>query len=612
MIASTLRSPARLARGFGVTALIVLALPAWAADFEVENLRLDLGAFVVAAPKLTVKGSSLEREAFVSLFNAGTGEGAVARTGRLNAAEISAPELTIEQSFGPQRQVTTYRDIRLGDIRDGRIGAGGAASGTITVTGAEPGPMKGELKRFSFEAFDMRQLARVFTERAKPGVEEPMLPIFGRFDQDGYALDMGQTGKISVGKMSGRDFKARVGDEPLGEILSRIVAQAEADQKAFRDPKAKRDPAQAEADKRMALSMLSLFDSMDYGSGEVRDITMNIKAPPKPGDAPVPFDMRVTRIAYGEDTPAKSGYVMEGFEFAGGGAKGVIDSLSYSGFAFGPALKGLKELLAKPDADFDTADYRKLIPTLGTMRMTGLSVDAPRPGKPGQPALQPIRVGLGTFELKAQDQLNGVPTKLTLTIDKLTAPVTEGPSNPAAKDLIAMGYKALDLSAKLDLAWDAARNELAIRTLSFGGADMAQFEASGTLGNVTKDLFSSDLALAQVAALGATARNLEAKLRNFGLIEKVIENEARKAKRKPEELRREYAMMASLGLAAILGPSDAAKALTAAVARFAAQPGTLTVQANAKSGGGLGLADVLTMGDPTEIFDKIDLKANAE
>ena len=59
-------------------------------------------------------------------------------------------------------------------------------------------------------------------------------------------------------------------------------------------------------------------------------------------------------------------------------------------------------------------------------------------------------------------------------------------------------------------------------------------------------------------------------------------------------------------------PSDAAKALTAAVSRFAAKPGTLTVQASAKSTSGLGLADVLTIADPTEIFDKIDLKANAE
>ena len=111
--------------------------------------------------------------------------------------------------------------------------------------------------------------------------------------------------------------------------------------------------------------------------------------------------------------------------------------------------------------------------------------------------------------------------------------------------------------------------------------------------------------------LGATARGLQVKLQNFGLVEKLIENEARKSKRKAEEVRQQYAMIANLGLAAILGPSDAAKALTAAVSRFVAKPGTLNVAASAKSQTGLGLADVITMTEPTEIFDKIDLKADA-
>lgn len=115
-----------------------------------------------------------------------------------------------------------------------------------------------------------------------------------------------------------------------------------------------------------------------------------------------------------------------------------------------------------------------------------------------------------------------------------------------------------------------------------------------------------------MALLGATAKNVELKLQNLGLAEKLIENEAKKSKRKVEDVRREYGMMASLGLAAILGPSDGAKALANAIARFVAKPGTLTVKANAKTATGLGLADVITLGDPTEIFDKIDVEATAE
>lgn len=623
------------------TILIALAQqPAWAADFQIDGLKFDFGAVVITAPKIDVKGSALEREAFVSLFNGSTGESAVSRMSKLNAAEISAPELTIEQAIGDQKQVTRYRDIRFSDVKDGKIGRGTAASGTVTATlpasakpatppspggalgdaakaiagGASAGPtsINGQLLRTSFEALDLKHMARVLTEKAQPGVTEAMLPVFGRFEQDGYTLDMGAAGKISLGKTTGRGFAARVGDEPLGEVVTRLMAMSEAQAKAAREPGAKPPSLKSEEDRRMGLSLLSLYDNFSYGSGEARDMAMTIVTPATPSAKSETVDMKIARIAFGEDAPAKSGFAVEGLQFAAGGAKGQIDSLSHSGFAMGSVLSELKALLAKPDAEIDTIDFRKFIPTIGTLRLDGLSVDVPQPGKPGQPALAPLKVALKTFELKAGEQLNGVPTSLGLTIDNLLAPVTEASGNPAARDLIAMGYRMLDLSAKIDLAWEAARNELAIRAISFGGTGMGKLEAKGTLGNVTKDLFSSDLALAQVAALGATARLVEAKLQNQGLFEKLLDNEARKAKRKPEDLRREYAMMASLGLAAILGPSDAAKTLTAAVSRFVAKPGTLTVQANAKSGSGLGLADVITLSDPTEIFDKIDLTANAE
>lgn len=623
------------------TILIALAQqPARAADFQIDALKFDFGAVVITAPKIDVKGSALEREAFVSLFNGSTGESAVSRMSKLNAAEISAPELTIEQTIGPQKQITRYRDIRFSDVKDGKIARGTAASGTVTATlpasgspttppsagralgdaakaiagGASAGPtsINGQLLRTSFEALDLKHMARVLTEKAQPGVTEAMLPIFGRFEQDGYTLDMGAAGKMSLGKTTGRGFAARVGDEPLGEVITRFITMSEAQAKAAKEPGAKPPSLKSEEDRRMGLSLLSLYDNFSYGSGEARDMAMTIVTPATSSAKSETVDMKIARIAFGEDAPAKSGFAVEGLQFAAGGAKGQIDSLSHSGFAMGSVLSELKALLAKPDAELDTIDFRKFIPTIGTLRLDGLSVDVPQPGKPGQPALAPLKVGLKTFELKAGEQLNGVPTSLGLTIDNLLAPVTEASGNPAARDLIAMGYRMLDLSAKIDLAWEAARSELAIRAISFGGAGMGKLEAKGTLGNVTKDLFSSDLALAQVAALGATARLVEAKLQNQGLFEKLLDNEARKAKRKPEDLRREYAMMASLGLAAILGPSDAAKTLTAAVSRFVAKPGTLTVQASAKSGSGLGLADVITLTDPTEIFDKIDLKANAE
>lgn len=616
------RSTQRVAASLALL-LLAASPPVAAADFQLDGLRLDFGGLTIVAPRIEVRGSSLEREGFVALVNGSTGESAVARMSRLNAAEISAPEVSFEQVIGPQKQVTTYRDVRFADIRDGMIGRGEAARATIAVTGAPTGPMSGDMKRLAFEGFNIRHVARVLTERVQSGASEAMTPIFGRVEQDGYTLDLGAAGRLTMGRMSARGFAAKVGDEPLGDVINRLSALSNAAERAAREPAAAPQALKTDEERRIGLALLSLYDQISYGSGEARDLQMRIIAPPKSGpakpDAPArpnaaaeTVEMTMSRLAFGEDAPAKSGFAVEGLSFVGGGGRGAIDSISHSGFSASAMIAALKTELANPTADFSQLDFRKFIPIFGTLRLAGLTVDAPQEARRGQPAPPPLKIALGMIELKVGEQLNGIPTDLSLTIDNLLAPVVAGPGNPAARDLLAMGYRTLDLSARMDLVWEAARNELAIRALSLGGAGMARLDAKGTLGNVTKDLFSSDVALAQVAALGATARSVEATLQNFGLFEKLLENEARKARKSPEELRQQFAMMASLGLSAILGPSDAAKTLTAAIARFVAKPGKLTVQASAKSASGLGLADVITLSDPTEILDKIDVKATAE
>lgn len=610
MIVARPRRTTHLAGTALAVVLMSFAAPAWAADFQLDNVKIDLGKLVIDAPKVAVKGSTLEKDAFLALFT-GAGESAAGRAAKLNAAEISAPELSLVQTVGDQKQTTTYRDIRLTDIREGKIGHGESASASVIADGAATGPMKGELKRTAFDALDLRQITRVLTEKAAAGANEAMLPVIGNFEQDGYNLDMGKAGKMSLGRSTARGFAAKVGPEPLLDVVSRLAKASEEVERKQDDKKtadADKPAGKTEAERQLGLSMLALFDMFEYGSGEARDLVMNVSPPPKAGAKAEAVDMRIARMAFGENTPAKSGFAMEGFQFRSGEAKGGIDSIAYSGFKFGSVIQELRAALNEPDKPVDEIDFRRFIPTIGTVRLAGISIDAPAiiTGK------EPVKISLGTFEIKAGEQLNGIPTSLAVTIDKLVTPVSEATGNPAAKDMIAMGIRSLDLSAKLDLAWEAAKNEIAIRTLSFGSAGLAQIEASGTLGNVTKDLFASDLALAQVAALGATARNLQVKLQNFGLVEKLIENEARKSKRKVEDVRQQFTMVASLGLAAILGPSDGAKAVAGAASRFVAKPGTLTVQASARSATGLGLADVITMTEPTEIFEKIDLKADAQ
>lgn len=596
--------------------LVFFAGPASADDFQLENVRLDLGKFVLTIPKLDVKGTPLDRNAFLSILQSGGSESPVARMSRLNATEVSAPTLVVEQNFGGQKQTTTYRDIRFSDIREGRVSRGDSTGASFTVDGAPSGKLSGEMKRMSFEILDLAQIARVFSEKAQPGSNPDMKVIYGRIEQDGYALDLGELGKMTMGKASLTNFKARLGPEPLGDVLSRFVTLTEEAEKAESNPNSKEDPALTRArEKQLFATVIAMVDAVDYGSGEFRDIAMTITQPPKPGAKPAakaePADIRFSRLAFGEFTPEKSGFVLEGLQFEGGGGKGTIASIGASGFSFEPVLNEFRTAIADPAFDPKTMDFRKMIPTLGSLRLAGLQVDVPQEAPKGRTAA-PVRVGLGSFEIRSGEQLNGIPTALTLTMDRLTVPVVESPSAPSAKDLLAMGYRNLDLSAKIDLAWEAATSELAIRSLSLGGVGMAQLDATGRLGNIGKDAFSSDLALAQLALLGATAKGLDVKLRNLGLVDKLIENEARKSNRKPEQVRREYSAIAAIGLASILGPSEGAKTLAGAISRFVAKPSVLSASATSRVPGGLGLADVIMLTDPTEIFEKIDVKAETE
>jgi hypothetical protein len=121
------------------------------------------------------------------------------------------------------------------------------------------------------------------------------------------------------------------------------------------------------------------------------------------------------------------------------------------------------------------------------------------------------------------------------------------------------------------------------------------------------------MALAQVAWLSASAQRLTLNVQNFGGFEKILAREAGKANKTPDALRREWGTLAALALPAALGDSDGAKALTAAVSRFVARPGTLDVDLKARSPGGIGLADaVAVMGAPQALFDKIEVTASAK
>ena len=168
-------------------------------------------------------------------------------------------------------------------------------------------------------------------------------------------------------------------------------------------------------------------------------------------------------------------------------------------------------------------------------------------------------------------------------------PLPSGDQDETVETLRALGYKDINLSFSVAAAWDEAKSEIAIRDVSYSAPEIGSVSLQGTIGNVSRDVFDPDTAVASVALIGAAVQSLDLTVQNDGLVDRFIARDARKQKKSPEAVRREYATAAAVAVPALLGGSAQAKALGQAAGRFIAKPGRLVVHAKAKSASGLGL-----------------------
>ncbi|MGL4445534.1 MAG: hypothetical protein ACRCU1_18055, partial [Alsobacter sp.] len=225
----------------------------------------------------------------------------------------------------------------------------------------------------------------------------------------------------------------------------------------------------------------------------------------------------------------------------------------------------------------------------------------------------PTRLGLKAMEISATDPINGIPTALRFGLDRMTMDIPAATSEDGLKDLIALGYKDVDLSMGFDARWREADNDLSIGNVSVQGVNMGGIVLRGTVGNVTRDVFAGDATMAQIALFGATVKQVALTIDNRGLFERVIDREARKQKKTADQLRKELGAAAQMMIPAFLGSTPSARAVAAAVSKFVAKPNRLVVTAKSKNPMGLGAADLLMSGgNPADILAQIDLTAVAE
>ena len=566
---------------------------AQAADATLENVTFDVGGITYRLPRVVFSGSSLSRADLVALFDSRDAAGA--RLARLSAREVSIPELRIEQASAGGRQVTVYRDLVARDVVDGRIASLTSGGATLEVTGAKAGMAKGSAGAMVVRGLDLAYAAELYGRTAASPTTAART-VYASFALDDLAVSEPNGAEVRIARLSGTDFKARPSATSWGDSM-RILGEAQDIENA--------SPAERS---RLFGILADLLESFEPGSTEATGIEMrNARAK----EQPVGRIARLAVVGGGARQPAEAR--AEGLEIVSNNGTARIEAIDFAGFSMTDALKGLAE---RPADKLDPADLRKLVPLIGTIRFTGLDVDAKygdlANGSSKAAGPDTIRFGIRGIEMTADKPIDGVPTNLRLAVENVTFAVPSNAQDDGLKTLAALGYGTLDLSLVTAASWNEAGSELVVREVSVRGTDMGSAVLRGVLADVGRDVFNPDGAVAAAALVGARARNLHLTIENKGLFERVIAAEARKGKKSPEELRREYGMAAAVAVPAMLGNAPAAKTLGQAVARFIAKPGRLTISMTAKDPAGLGIADLAATAEPAAILDKLEITATAE
>jgi hypothetical protein len=576
----------------GVKAPLWNAAFAQSADsFSLNNVSFTFGSTTYEAKRIEFSGVSSSRADIEALFSSTSTEPMESRLKRITVKQITIPEARVKQTIGQQTQITTYRNTTLSNVSEGRI-----ASALIETSATETSGAKNNVListgRSSINELDLPALARLYEAKAD-AASAPFSRIYGSFAIDNMEFADNETGvTFKIAHVGGKDFQGRPTKDSWTGTAGMFAEMAD------------RTDLSSDDQARLFSAMADFLDAFQIGSMEASGIEATAKG--KDGSGLT----RINRIAYTGGTDTQPADVRwEGFEFSDKDNRVKIDGMSLTGFSFRQTIEGLRMLQGKSFDEIDPTAMRSLIPTLGTLRLSGLSIDGTTDDEGKKVKIQ---AGLKGFELTADKPVNAIPTNIRIGLQNLAMALPSNSTDDGIKELVALGYKDIDVSLLAAATWNEAASEITLNEVSFQGHDMGNIGLTGRIGNVGKDLFNADTAIATVALVGAKAKALDLTVENRGLFERYMAKAAKEQKTTPESLRRTYAAAAAFVVPAMIGNSEQAQTLSQAIARFIAKPGKLTVNATPKDPAGFGIAEAVVLPDPKAILDKLNVSAKAE
>ncbi|WP_164923857.1 hypothetical protein [Sinorhizobium fredii] len=620
---------------------------------EMTGLDIELPTARILVPHASVEDANLDPATLTELISRKSAAPLAKRIDRFAAKRVSATEVAITQAIAGSEQKTVYRQVNLTDIANGSVARYSADGASFEFAmaipdgagGSKQEVMTGSIGQMTGQDFDAAYMARLYTEKAGPDDKEPR-PLYGPLSAKAIAFSNGQA-RFAYDEMRSSGFSMRMPAEPLLETLEKLTSVT--------------NPEELEPEERRAFfgRLLSLADII--GKGDMEMLGLKIDAPAKAGEAEgEKVKLAVDRMALQLDG-RRLDAALHGVSMGEGGDYVKFSEASMTGFSWDSTLEALKKMAGLDEQQLETFPFTTLLPEFGTFRVAGIDVNLPNPDtgadstgtegyadetgetdalaaeglmpdaeqeagadqqtnqpvtsmeKPAAAVPERIRFTLKNYELALTKPFNGIPTDIRFSYEDLSVPVPAKAQDETSVQLRKLGFDELVVSSNIQAAWDEPSQNLAIKDISVSGKDVGSFSVSGLMGGFTKDFFSGDPAMAQVALLGLTAREMKLEIEDKGGMAKGIKFYADQNGMTEDQARGMLTMMAAAVLQQLAADQPKLQGPVDALSRFIAKPGTFTLTVRSKAETGIGAFDLIAASEnPMLLLDKVDLEATAQ
>lgn len=558
-----------------------------------ENIEIDFGTGKVHVPKVEASGTDLSSGDLAAIFDPKSSASLTERMSKLTADSISMPELSVDVTAPNMSQKFVYKDIKLEHVEKGKIAEYTSGISTLSVDVQDPaaklGPIEGTFGASSAKNLNMGLYARIMTESRKDP-DEAFGTLYDSFVVDGIEI-------------KGKGFSAKTGKVTGAKVMARpfLISIADFQKSMPTQPGAKPTPEQT---KKSMQFITDIYDSMDFGTTDVKDVVVDFGKNEKAGS------VKIARMGLADFAKARLGELsVDGLAVTGPEVLVKIESFALRGFNFKPAIDAMKTIPLDNPAAMGAINPRTFLPSLEQILVTGIDASVPdkrHDGNANGGATDKFKIG--KVEIKASNYLLGIPAALAFTVEHLALDLPP-PRDANARQLAAMGYTSADVTSKFAYAWSEAASTLTLTDASLKGEGMGSVSLKGVFGNITKDLFVGDAAVMQAALLGAAVAEADLRVENDGLVTKLLDSQAKQAGVTADQLRDQLIMNARQGVSQLFGDSTQASAISDAVSAFLKDPKSIEIVA--KSAKGLSAADLPLLQNLPELLRRLDIQATA-